>query len=143
MSRRKEVWSKCLVRLVQDSFRIGSDLNESHWFRIGSGIVPCLQGTDLRPRYCLTLRKKWSQKGSTPGAVSWYVTQLHPWHYFGAPFPVYRYPKKRLHPPKWHRFPKRFQDGAVLAPLFSQCFVQKVHCGNWGACGTLLLLDAF
>ncbi len=30
----------------------------------------------------VTLRKKkWSQNGSTPGAVSWYVTQLHPWHY--------------------------------------------------------------
>ncbi len=47
MGRRKEVWSKHLVRLVQDSFRIGSDLNESHWFRIGSGIVPYLQGDKL------------------------------------------------------------------------------------------------
>ncbi len=26
--------------------------------------------------------------------------------------------KKRLHPPKWHRFPKRLQGGAILAPLF-------------------------
>ena len=32
----QNVWS--------DWFRIRSDLNESHWFRIGSGIVPCLQG---------------------------------------------------------------------------------------------------
>ncbi len=30
--------------------------------------------------------KKWSQNGSTPGAVLWYVTQLHPWHYFGVAF---------------------------------------------------------
>ncbi len=29
--------------------------------------------------------------------------------------------KKRLHPPRWQRFPKRLQGGAVLAPLFSQC----------------------
>ena len=59
-----------------------------------------------------TLRKKWSQNGSTPGAVSWCVTQLHLWHYFG---------RKRLHPPRWHQFPKRLQDGAILGPLFSQC----------------------
>ena len=32
LNRRKEIWLKHLVRLVQDSFRIGS------------GIVPCLQG---------------------------------------------------------------------------------------------------
>ncbi len=47
MGRRKEVWSRRLVRLVQDSFRIDSDPNESHWFRIGSGIVSCLQGKDV------------------------------------------------------------------------------------------------
>ncbi len=40
----KEVWSKRLVRLVQDTFRIGSDLNELYWFRIASAYVPCLQG---------------------------------------------------------------------------------------------------
>ncbi len=53
MAQGKEVWSKRLVRLVQDSFRIGSDLNESHWFRIGSGTVPCLQGywSHLHNRY--------------------------------------------------------------------------------------------
>ncbi len=39
----KEVWSKRLVRLVQDTFRIGSALNELHWFRIASAYVPCLQ----------------------------------------------------------------------------------------------------
>ena len=40
----EEVWSK---RLVQDTFRIGSDLNELHWFRIASAYVPCLQGTTV------------------------------------------------------------------------------------------------
>ncbi len=40
----KEVWSKRLVRLIQDTFRIGSDLNELHWFRIVSAYIPCLQG---------------------------------------------------------------------------------------------------
>ena len=45
MGVTKEVWSKQPFRLVQDSFRIGSDLNESHWFRIGSAYVLCLQGT--------------------------------------------------------------------------------------------------
>ncbi len=39
-----QVWSKQPVRLVRDSFRIGWDLNESHWFWIGSGYVLCLQG---------------------------------------------------------------------------------------------------
>ena len=43
----KEVWSKCLVRLAQDTFRIGSDLNELCWFRIASAYVPCLQGYEL------------------------------------------------------------------------------------------------
>ncbi len=33
-----------------------------------------------------TEKKKWSQNSSTIGAVLWYVTQLHPWHYFGATF---------------------------------------------------------
>ena len=45
IGRIKEVWSKRLVRLVQDTFRISSDLNESHWFRIASAYVPCLQGS--------------------------------------------------------------------------------------------------
>ena len=36
--------------------------------------------------WILHWEKKWSQNGSTPGAVSWYVTQLHLWHYFGATF---------------------------------------------------------
>ena len=31
-----------------------------------------------------TLKKRWSQNSSTPGAVLWYVTQLHLSHYFGA-----------------------------------------------------------
>ena len=59
-----------------------------------------------------TLRKKWSQNGSTPGAVSWYVTQLHPWHYFGANFKggaVFVSKKVRN-----SRFGSR--GGAVLAP---------------------------
>ncbi len=43
----KEVLSKHLARLVQDTFRIGSDLNELHWFRIASGYVPCLQGSSM------------------------------------------------------------------------------------------------
>ncbi len=29
-----------------------------------------------------TERKSGAKNGSTPGAISWYVTQLHPWHYF-------------------------------------------------------------
>ncbi len=44
MGVTKEVWSKQPVILVHDRFRIGSDLNKSHWFRIGSSYVPCLQG---------------------------------------------------------------------------------------------------
>ena len=28
----------------------------------------------------------------------------------------------RLHPPRWHRFAKRLQGGAVLAPLFFSVF---------------------
>ncbi len=63
-------------------------------------------------QYC-TLRKKWSQKGSIPGAVSWYVTQLHPWHYFGVTFKggaVYLI--AIIH------FLTRLMWGAVLAPLF-------------------------
>ncbi len=48
--------------------------------------IPWLILTHLRIRILTYLRKKWSQNGSTPGAVSWYVNQLHPWHYFGATF---------------------------------------------------------
>ncbi len=66
-------------------------------------------------KHVTILRKKWSQKGSTPGAVSWNVTQLPPWHYFGATF---KGGKKQVHSPKWHRFPKRLQGGAILGPLF-------------------------
>ncbi len=43
-------------------------------------------GINVLPSPDHTLRKKWSKNGSTPGAVSWYITQLHPWHYFGAIF---------------------------------------------------------
>ncbi len=28
--------------------------------------------------------KKWSQNSCTPGAVSWYATELHSWHYFAV-----------------------------------------------------------
>ncbi len=45
------------------------------------------------------LEKKWSQNGSTPGAVSWYVT---------SPKKVLNMiiKEKRAPPPKWYRFPK-------------------------------------
>ncbi len=36
--------------------------------------------------------------------------------------------KKRLYPPKWHRFPKRLQGGAIfLFHLFSQCDIIKCN----------------
>ncbi len=49
-----------------------------------------------------TKKKKWSQNSAK--------TQ--------PPSKVELFREKRLHPPSWHRFPKRLQGGAVLAPLF-------------------------
>ncbi len=48
-----------------------------------------------------------------PGVV---LKQCHP-DQNGAVFNLF-FLKKRLHPPRWHRFPKRLQGGAILAPLF-------------------------
>ena len=44
--------------------------------------LPLYQNNQSQP----LRKKKWSQNGSNPGVVSWYVTQLHRWHYFGATF---------------------------------------------------------
>ncbi len=55
--------------------------------------------------------KRWSNNSSTPGAVSWYITQLIP--------------------PKWHRFPKWLQGGAVLAPLFFSVYIPRLQVFMW------------
>ncbi len=59
------------------------DVWGKNWLAEGSQIE--YRG-DLCVFETLHWEKKWSQNGSTSGAVSWYVTQLHPWHYFGATF---------------------------------------------------------
>ncbi len=43
-----------------------------------------LNKVDSGIKYSDTLRKKWSQNSSTPGATSCYVIQLYLWHYIGA-----------------------------------------------------------
>ncbi len=63
----------------------------------------------------ITLRKKVEPK--------W----LYPWSRFMVR-------KKRLPPPKWHRFLKRLQGGAVLAPLFYQCSAINISICNTPMC---------
>ncbi len=67
----KEVSSKRLVRVVQDTFRIGADLNESHWFRIASAYIPCLQGPEETVQ-CEKLTKFAIAIGTIIFALYWY-----------------------------------------------------------------------
>ena len=74
--------------------------------------------------------KRWSYFRLKKSEVFWKWCHFRGWNHF---FPkhvqnvlvgINGFKKKRLRPPKWHRFPKRLQDGALLAPLFflSECF---------------------
>ena len=112
------------------------------------------EGTILAPTWHHFMKtaphweKKWSQNGSIPDAVSWYVTQLHPWHYFGATFKggavflnmiikgktassskVAPFSKKA---PGWSHFGSTFflsalcQRGTILAPVTMRCHFPPV-----------------
>ncbi len=54
MGRKKDLWAKQAVSLVQKTFRITN--HKSHWLRIGSGYVPCLQGSPLQRTDRLNIR---------------------------------------------------------------------------------------
>ncbi len=100
-----------------------------HHVHIGSHLACFFLNYSSNRKYPYITEKKWSQNGSTPEAVSWYLTQLHPW----------------LHPPRWHRFPKRLQGGAVLAPLFFSVIISymSVSSSQHKCLVTLFLRDIY